>query len=139
MLRFLTSWTDELHTLGYSSGVYSNSLSGIQALVNNYANPADAMPDVIYDALWNGAANTSDPILPGNEWAGHQRIHQYQGGQNATYGGYTVNIDKDYLDAEQESELPDLFQESMIEERVASVMFEIEIHDTLRQLSKGVR
>ena len=101
VLRFLTAWTKEVHTLGYSSGVYSNSLSGIQALVNNYANPADAMPDVIYDALWNGAANTSDPILPSNEWAGHQRIHQYQGGQNATYGGYTVNIDKDYLDVQQ--------------------------------------
>jgi hypothetical protein len=49
------------------------------------------------------------------------------------------NVEEDDLDAEQESELPDLFQESMIEERVASVMFEIEIDDTLRQLSKGVR
>ena len=98
VLRFLTSWTRELHTLGYSSGVYSNSLSGIQALVNNYANPADTMPDVIYDALWNGAANTSDPILPGTDWASHQRVHQYEGGQNATYGGDTINIDKDYLD-----------------------------------------
>ena len=37
------------------------------------------------------------------------------------------NVDEDDLDAEQESELPDLFQESMIEERVAWVMFEIEI------------
>jgi Domain of unknown function (DUF1906) len=101
VLRFLTSWTRELHTLGYSSGVYSNSLSGIQALVNNYANPADAMPDVIYDALWNGAANTSDPILPSTEWAGHQRIHQYLGGQNVTYGGDTINIDRDYLDVQQ--------------------------------------
>jgi hypothetical protein len=101
VLSFLTAWTREVHTLGYSSGVYSNSLSGIQALVNNYANPADAMPDVLYDALWNGAADTSDPILPSNEWAGHQRIHQYQGGQNASYGGYTVNIDKDYLDVQQ--------------------------------------
>ncbi len=101
VLRFLTSWTRELHTLGYSSGVYSNSLSGIQALVNNYADPAYAMPDVIYDALWNGAANTSDPILPSTDWAGHQRIHQYQGGQNVTYGGDTINIDKDYLDVQQ--------------------------------------
>ncbi len=33
VLRFLTSWTRELHTLGYSSGVYSNSLAGMQALV----------------------------------------------------------------------------------------------------------
>jgi hypothetical protein len=101
VLRFLTSWTRELHTLGYSSGVYSNSLSGIQALVNNYANPADTMPDVIYDALWNGAANTSDPILPSTDWAGHQRVHQYQGGQNVTYGGDTINIDQDYLDVQQ--------------------------------------
>jgi hypothetical protein len=101
VLRFLTAWTREVHTLGFSSGVYSNSLSGIQALVNNYANPADAMPDVIYDALWNGSADTSDPILPSNEWAGHQRIHQYQGGQNVTYGGVTINIDKDYLDVQQ--------------------------------------
>jgi len=39
----------------------------------------------------------------------------------------TPNGVKAHLDAEQESELPDLFQESMIEERVAWVMFEIEI------------
>jgi hypothetical protein len=32
-----------------------------------------------------------------------------------------------------------LFQESMIAARVASVMFEIEIDDTLRQLSEGAR
>ena len=49
------------------------------------------------------------------------------------------NVDEDDLDSEQESELPHLFQESMIEERVASVMFEIEIDDTLRQLSEGAR
>jgi hypothetical protein len=44
------------------------------------------------------------------------------------------NVDEEDLDAEQESELPQLFQESMVEERVASVMFEIEIDDTLRRL-----
>jgi hypothetical protein len=27
-------------------------------LASNYANPSYAMPDIIYDALWNGAANT---------------------------------------------------------------------------------
>ena len=60
------------------------------------------MPDVIYDALWNGAANTLDPILTSTEWAGHHRVHQYQGGQNVTYGGATINIDQDYLDVQQE-------------------------------------
>jgi hypothetical protein len=49
------------------------------------------------------------------------------------------NVDEGELNAERESELPDLFQESMIEERVTSVMFEIEIDDTLRRLSEGAR
>ena len=49
------------------------------------------------------------------------------------------NVDEDDLDAEQEGELPQLFQQSMVEERVASVMFEIEIDDTLRRLSEGTR
>ena len=49
------------------------------------------------------------------------------------------NVDKDDLDAEQEGELPQLFQQSMVEERVASVMYEIEIDDTLRRLSEGAR
>ncbi len=49
------------------------------------------------------------------------------------------NVDADDLDAEQEGELPQLFQQSMVEERVASVMFEIEIDDTLRRLSEGAR
>lgn len=102
VLRFLTAWTRELHTLGYSSGVYSNEQSGIQALASNYTNTADTMPDVIYDALWNGAANTLDPILSSTQWAGHHRVHQYEGGQNATYGGVTINIDQDYLDIQQE-------------------------------------
>ncbi len=49
------------------------------------------------------------------------------------------NVDEDDLDAEQEGELPQLFQESMVEEWVASVLFEIEIDDTLRRLSDGAR
>ena len=49
------------------------------------------------------------------------------------------NVDEDDLDAEQEGELPQLFQQSIVEERVASVMFEIKIDDTLRRLSEGAR
>jgi hypothetical protein len=49
------------------------------------------------------------------------------------------NVDEDDLDAEQDSELPQLFRQSMVEEQVASVMFDIEIDDTLRRLSEGAR
>jgi hypothetical protein len=103
VLRFLTAWTRELHTLHYTSGVYSNSLSGISDLASNYANPSYAMPDIIYDALWNGAANTLDPVVPATDWARHQRIHQYLGGQNVSYGGDTINIDQDYLDVQRQA------------------------------------
>lgn len=101
VLRFLTAWTRELHVLQYTSGVYSNSLSGISDLASNYANPSYAMPDIIYDALWNGAANTADPVVPAADWAQHQRIHQFLGGQNVRYGGTTINIDQDYLDVQR--------------------------------------
>ncbi len=45
------------------------------------------MPDVIWDALWNGAANTADSAIPAADWADNQRAHQYNGGVSQTYGG----------------------------------------------------
>ena len=44
------------------------------------------------------AGTTSDPYVPSGDWANHQRLHQYSGGHNETYGGVTLNIDGDYLD-----------------------------------------
>jgi len=60
-------------------------------------------------------------------------------GYPLTREGYlNINyVDEENLDAEQESDLPHLFQEYVVEERVASVMFEIEIDDTLRRLSEA--
>jgi hypothetical protein len=86
-----------LHVLGYRSGIYSSSLSGVSDLVNNYLNNAYTMPDVIYDALWNGQANTYDPNIPGSYWANHRRIHQFSGNITQTHGGFQLNIDRDYL------------------------------------------
>jgi hypothetical protein len=95
-LGFESAWTKELHALGYMSGVYSSDSSGIADLVNHKS--SYTMPDVIDDADWNGQANTSLPSVPARDWANHQRIHQYSGGNNETYGGATINIDQDYLD-----------------------------------------
>ena len=95
-LAFLSAWTTGLHAAGYKSGVYSSSSSGIADLVANFT--TYAMPDVIWDALWNGAADTADPVIPAADWASQQRAHQFRGGADATYGGDTVNIDQDYLD-----------------------------------------
>jgi hypothetical protein len=99
VLTFLSAWTKQLHARGYASGVYSSSASGIRDLATHYT--SYTMPDVIDDALWNGAANTADSNVPAGDWADHQRIHQYQGGHNETWGGSTINVDLDYMDVQR--------------------------------------
>ena len=96
-LTFLSSWTNQLHALGYVSGVYSSSASGIADL-GRAAGGAYTLPDQIWTANWNGARNTLDPYLPSTAWIAHQRIHQYRGGHNESYGLTTINIDNDFID-----------------------------------------
>jgi hypothetical protein len=52
---------------------------------------------VIYVANWNGQEDADPGAAPSGDWP-HQRVHQYLGGANATYGGVTINIDRDYFD-----------------------------------------
>lgn len=97
VLRFASAWTRRLHKLGYRAGIYSSSQSGIVDLARHYGSHRFKMPDVIYDALWNGSRNTKDRFLRKGEWGRHQRLHQYSGNVTQTFGGDTINIDKDYL------------------------------------------
>ncbi|HET7483821.1 MAG TPA: glycoside hydrolase domain-containing protein [Solirubrobacterales bacterium] len=96
-LAFLSAWTAQLHSLGYASGAYSSSSSGIADLARAIGGPY-TLPDDIWTANWNDARNTLDPYLPSSAWASHQRIHQYHGGHNEAYGLMTINIDNDYVD-----------------------------------------
>lgn len=96
-LAFLEAWTQELHQLGYSSGVYSSSGSGIEDLAGQIGSGYE-LPDALWIANWNGQQNTVDSVVPSNAWAQHQRIHQYRGGHNETYGGVSINIDNNYVD-----------------------------------------
>jgi hypothetical protein len=97
VLAFLGAWTGELHARGYVSGVYSSASSGITDLVSQYGT-GFIEPDDLWIARWNGQATTVDSAVPATEWANHQRLHQYRGGHNETYGGVSINIDNDYLD-----------------------------------------
>ena len=54
---------------GYFSGVYSSSTCGVSELAQQYGGGRYAMPDIIYDALWNGQASTTDPVLRPGEWS----------------------------------------------------------------------
>jgi len=97
VLRFATAWTKRLHKLGYKAGIYSSSESGVVDLAHHYKSHRYKMPDVIYDALWNGSRNTKDRSLRKGQWGGHRRLHQYSSNVTQTFGGATINIDKDYL------------------------------------------
>ncbi|PZG90434.1 hypothetical protein C1I97_30505 [Streptomyces sp. NTH33] len=96
VLGYLGAWTERLHELGYRSGAYGGVSSLVPDLVGNTAKAT--LPDVIHFAHWNGEATTDHPSLPATMWADRQRIHQYAGDRTETYGGVTINIDRDQLD-----------------------------------------
>jgi hypothetical protein len=96
-LAFLEAWTEKLHALGYVSGVYSSSASGIADLADQVGS-GYTLPDDIWIANWNGAQSTSDSVVPAGAWTPHARIHQYRGGHDESYGGTTINIDNNYVD-----------------------------------------
>jgi hypothetical protein len=97
-LAFQSAWTAELHALGYVSGYYSSSNSGIKDLVTAASAGTYLLPDVVDVANWNGTADTNDSNIPTNLWTNHHRVHQYSGGVDETYNGVHINIDQDYLD-----------------------------------------
>jgi hypothetical protein len=97
-LAFLAAWTDKLHSLGYESGVYSSGASGIADL-STQVGKAYSLPDNLWFANWNGQAGATDPYVSADAWTDHQRIHQYRGGHDESYGGVTINIDNNYVDA----------------------------------------
>ncbi|MGW0389546.1 DUF1906 domain-containing protein [Streptomyces sp. NPDC003042] len=102
VVAYLTAWTVRLHELGYRSGAYVSAGSGAKALSAHHHQAPGAMPDVLWVARWNGSATVSnaDMGLPKGtaQWAGPRRAHQFRGDHNATYGGITVNIDRNWLD-----------------------------------------
>ena len=97
VLTFLGGWTQGLHAAGYRSGVYSSAGSGITDLASEYGNPAYPRPDDVWIADWTGDPVLTDPYLPNSDWPGRQRLHQYYGGHNETWGGRGVNVDNDVI------------------------------------------
>ncbi len=98
VLTYLQAWTQELHALGYLSGVYSSELSGVEDLVAEQGT-GYIEPDELWIANWNNQQTTTDAQVPATEWAANQRLHQYVGGHTDDYGGSSINIDSDDLDA----------------------------------------
>ena len=98
-LTFLSGWTEQLHDLGYVSGVYSSAGSGIRALDDARVTRPTAftLPDQIWIARWDGIANIRTPYIRDDGWMPRSRVKQYRGGHNETWGKVTINIDSNFL------------------------------------------
>lgn len=101
VLEFVDAWNEYLHSKGYKSGVYSSGSAAIAAIdaARISGRTGFTKPDQLWFAWTNKIANTDGgPYLSDSGWANHQRIHQYHNGVTMTYGGKSINIDKDFLD-----------------------------------------
>ncbi len=97
--RFVAAWVEELHAKGYTAGVYGSASSTIRDLVSMLESNSGGAPDDIWIARWNGVKKVfGEPVVSDSYWSDHQRVHQYRGGHNETYGGVRLNIDSNYVD-----------------------------------------
>lgn len=110
--KFMTGWAAGLHFFNHSAGMYSSLCAGIKDLA---ASPDAGFMDAIWPAAWPYNSDRDDlystyvPNLfgmncggvttpPDNYWWNHQRLRQFRGGHNETWGGVTINIDTDAMD-----------------------------------------
>jgi len=104
-MNFVNGWDTSLAQGGYLSGVYSSAASGIADLAAEVSNPGMHLPNAIWIADWNGNPSVyGDPFIADDLWSNHQRLHQYwsddsNGSGPETYGGVTIDIDRDAVDA----------------------------------------
>jgi hypothetical protein len=95
---FITAWVNELHALGHLAGIYGSASSTIRDM-QALATTASA-PDEVWIANWNGNESVfGDPYVSDALWTNHQRLHQYSGSHHETWGGVTLDIDSNYVDA----------------------------------------
>ncbi len=100
----IRGWSAQLKATGNAAGAYGASCG---SAVSDWAGAPD--PQQIPDILWlawgqfpymyrYNATVWGAPCLSDSLWVNHQRLRQYAGGHNETWGGVTLNIDSDVLD-----------------------------------------
>jgi hypothetical protein len=96
VLRFLGAWDRLVQAAGYVSAVYSSQDSGIVDMQSGAVKktPGFTPPNAIWIALWDNVASLNDGTLT---WPLSARSKQYAGSVNATIGGVTLNIDRDFV------------------------------------------
>jgi hypothetical protein len=98
---FTDGWVRQLNARGYLAAMYSSLCSGILDQAALVSNPQRKSLNAVWIAAWNNNPQifgfTSPCALDDGLWWDHQRVHQYSGGHNETYGGVTINIDSNSI------------------------------------------
>ena len=96
VLAFLGAWDKQVAAEGYVTGVYSSQDSGIVDMQSGAVKKVAGFtpPDAVWIALWDNVASLNDGTLT---WPLPDRSKQYSGNVNATVGGITLNIDRDFV------------------------------------------
>ena len=102
--KFISAWAFALHLSGYRRGDLQQPVLGDPRRGRaTYDDSAYYRPDAIWIAAWNNSPNlfgfNRHCALSDSLWTDHQRIHQFLGGHNETWGGVTVNVDVNAVDA----------------------------------------
>ncbi len=105
---FLRGWVEQLHALGHNAGAYGAACT---SYVVDWAFNIPA-PDNVWVAQWSKnfeydpdatVWNTTcldDPNTPPIFWTDHQRLKQYTGPHNESWGGLVEKIDSNVLDGQ---------------------------------------
>jgi len=99
---FADGWVRQLNARGYLGAMYSSLCSGILDVAASAKDTKKVPLNAVWMAAWNNAPQIygfgSACPLSDTIWNDHQRVHQYQGGHNESYGGVTINIDSNAVD-----------------------------------------
>ncbi|MGW8762385.1 DUF1906 domain-containing protein [Streptomyces sp. NPDC055815] len=99
-LAFVRAWNREVRRLGYLPGFYSSADTGVRDMETQRRAGTKDLPDVMWFARWRGQpALLTESVLHPEAWTPHARIHQYAGNVTETYGGRTLAIDRNAMDA----------------------------------------
>lgn len=99
-LAFVRAWNREVSRQGYVPGYYSSASTGVSHMEEARRAGQSDLPEVIWFARWGVSPSVDDePSLHPDAWQPHRRLHQYAGNVQETYGGHTLSIDRNQVDA----------------------------------------
>lgn len=99
-LEFVRAWNREVTSRGYLPGFYSSADSGVRHMESARVAGVKDLPEAMWFARWKVSPSVEDePSLAATAWTPNRRIHQYAGNVTETYGGVTITIDRNMVDA----------------------------------------